>query len=293
MIPVMTFLPCLGGGRSVDPDRVRRPFFALVAATMAGLLFQNAAEATDAPPGVPAPVVAPVVMLPHVAARLARHEPLTIVAFGSSSTEGVGASSPARSYPAMLQVDLLARLGTGRAVTVLNRGIGGEDADDMMLRLAHDVVAAKPDLVIWQTGTNDPLRKLPLDRFVAETRDGIARMRAAGMDVVLMEPQDCRMMRATPGAFAYLDAVRQIGAEMGVPVVHRYDMIRHWLADGTVTEAQLMAPDGLHMADEGYRRLAIEVARELLDEAKTPSVRMPTSPAKPALIKAAATAPGR
>jgi acyl-CoA thioesterase I len=35
-----------------------------------------------------------------------------------------------------------------------------------------------------------------------------------------------------------------------------------------VTEAQLMAPDGLHMADEGYERLAAEVARELVAEAK-------------------------
>ena len=277
----MTFLPCLGGGRSVCWDRPRRPFFAAAAATLAGFLLQNTALAADSSAALAAdsaPVATETAALPHVAARLARREPLTIVAFGSSSTEGVGASSPAHAYPARLQDDLQAVLPAGEAVSVVNRGIGGEDADDMLGRLARDVIAARPDLVIWQTGTNDPLRKLPLDRFEAETRDGIQRMRAAGIDVVLMEPQDCRMMRATPGSLAYRDAVRRIGAAMTVPVVRRYDMIQRWLGDGSVTEAQLMAPDGLHMADAGYERLAAEVARELLDEAK----------ARPAIVKTAA-----
>jgi len=274
----MTFLPRLGGGRSVDPDRARRPFFAAVAAIAAGLLAPSVMLAADLPDAA---------ALPHVAARLDRHEPLSIVAFGSSSTEGVGASTPAHAYPALLQADLTALLPTGEMVRVTNRGIGGEDADDMVRRLGRDVIAVKPDLVIWQTGTNDPLRGLPLDRFVAETRAGIARMRRAGIDVVLMEPQDCRMMRATPGAFAYKDAVRRIGAELDVPVVRRYDMIRGWLADGSVTEAQLMAPDGLHMADEGYARLAAEVARELLVESRP----LPGA-AKAASLKAAALKTG-
>jgi acyl-CoA thioesterase-1 len=268
MIIGMTFLPRLGGGRSVDRGRVRRLFFAAVAATTVGFLPQQPAIAGDKSAAPAGDRSADATALPHVTARLARHEPLTIIAFGSSSTEGVGASSPAHTYPARLQADLAALIPAGETVTVVNRGIGGEDADDMMTRLARDVLSAQPDLVIWQTGTNDPLRKLPLDRFIAETRAGILEMRAAGIDVVLMEPQDCRMMRATPGAFAYRDAVRRIGTELAVPVVRRYDLIHRWLADGTVTEAQLMAPDGLHMADAGYERLAAEVARELLDAAK-------------------------
>jgi lysophospholipase L1-like esterase len=273
----MTFLPCLGGGRSVDRDRARRPFFAAISLIAVGFLFQPGAFAAEASDQA---------LLPHVAGRLSRHEPLTIVAFGSSSTEGVGASSPAHAYPARLQVDLAALVPAGETVTVINRGIGGEDVDDMMMRLGRDVVAASPDLVIWQTGTNDPLRKLPLDRFVALTRAGILQMRAAGIDVVLMEPQDCRMMRATPGAFAYLDAVRQIGAEMRVPVVRRYDLIHRWLADGSVTEAQLMAPDGLHMADAGYERLAAAVARDVLAEARPQSRAARANP--PLMVKTAA-----
>jgi acyl-CoA thioesterase I len=207
------------------------------------------------------------VTLPGVAARLRQHRHLTIVAFGSSSTEGIGASSPAHSYPALLQRDLQQMLGPKNEVTVINRGIGGQDADDMLARLDRDVLAAKPDLVIWQTGTNDPLRDVPLSRFIEETRDVIQRMKATGIEVILMEPQDCRMLRALPVSQAYREAVRSLGEQMNVPVIRRFDLVKSWLAAGEVTEAQLMSPDGLHMADEGYARLAAEVARELVADA--------------------------
>src|SRR5579871_5623313 len=81
---------------------------------------------------------------------------LTIIALGSSSTEGVGASSPAHTYPALLQKQLRAALPKV-AVKVVNRGIGGQDVDDMMRRLPA-IIGERPDLIIWQTGSNDPLR---------------------------------------------------------------------------------------------------------------------------------------
>jgi acyl-CoA thioesterase I len=202
--------------------------------------------------------------LPLVASRLAHGTPLRIVAFGSSSTEGAGASSPAASYPSRLEQVLTARLAT--PVAVLNRGIGGEDADDMARRVP-EILAEKPDLVVWQTGTNDPLRGVPVERFVAETRAGIAAMRAAGVDVMLMEPQLCDRLAATAGADRYRLALRQIGAETGVPVVRRFDLMRTWLERHTVTRAAMMSGDGLHMADAGYALLATEVAGEILASA--------------------------
>ena len=105
----------------------------------------------------------------HVINRLAARQPVRIIAFGSSSTEGIGASSPAATYPSPPEScthrGLAARTNLS---SVLNRGIGGEDADDMARRLPT-VIAEHPDLIIWQTGTNDPLRGVPLDRFEQET----------------------------------------------------------------------------------------------------------------------------
>jgi acyl-CoA thioesterase-1 len=189
---------------------------------------------------------------------------LTIVAFGSSSTQGVGASSSAASYPAQLETMLRAAMPRGAAVDVVNRGIGGEDVDDMMVRLNKDVIAGHPNIVIWQTGSNDAMRAVPLDRFEQKTRAGIAAFRAAGIAVVLMEPQWCPTLEKTGAADGFRDTVRRIGADMGVTVIRRSDMMHEWIHSGRLTMTTMLAPDGLHMRDAGYHLLAEQVAAELL-----------------------------
>lgn len=213
------------------------------------------------------------VALPHVAARLAAHQPLRIVAFGSSSTQGIGASSPATSYPSQLQADLMRDLQAREAIIVLNRGIGGEDADDMTRRLAG-VIAEHPDLIIWQTGSNDPLRGVPLDRFVKETLAGIQQIRAAGIDVMLMEPQFCRRLGEKSNADTYREALQAIGDEMHVPVIRRYEMMQEWLAKHVLAPAQMLSSDGLHMADAGYALLADAVAKDILQRANSQHIAM-------------------
>jgi len=215
--------------------------------------------------------------LKHVALRLGAHLPLRIIAFGSSSTEGVGASSPAATYPSRLLADLKAALPPGQRVSVVNLGIGGEDADDMALRLP-EVIARHPDLIIWQTGSNDPLRNVPVDRFVQETIAGVQEIRAAHIDVMLMEPQLCKALDRKPATIRYRDAMRAIGEGMKVPVVLRYDLMRAWLADGVLTPTQMLSPDGLHMADGGYAKLAEVVATDILHRAAPPVVAMDTTP---------------
>jgi acyl-CoA thioesterase-1 len=215
-------------------------------------------------------------LLTHVALRLAAHQPVRIIAFGSSSTEGVGATSLAASYPARLLVDLIAALPSRQHIVVLNRGIGGEDADDMARRLPT-VIAERPDLIIWQTGSNDPLRSLPLDRFVQETIAGIQQIRVAHIDLMLMEPQLCRELDGQSTSVRYRDALRAIGVGMDVPVIRRYAMMREWLASGVLTPTQMLSPDGLHMADGGYAKLAEAVAADILHRAAPPLVAMDTT----------------
>jgi acyl-CoA thioesterase-1 len=57
--------------------------------------------------------------LKRVAGRISAHQPLTIVAIGSSSTFGAGASSLAMSYPSRLAVELRALLPRS-SITVIN-----------------------------------------------------------------------------------------------------------------------------------------------------------------------------
>ncbi len=204
--------------------------------------------------------------LPNAVAALSGATPhtLKIVAFGSSSTQGIGASQPAAAYPAQLEAMLRSRMPEGGRVEVVNRGIGGEDVDDMMLRLDRDVIASRPNIVIWQTGSNDALRNVPLDRFEQKTRAGIAAIRKAGITIVLMEPQWCPALERTGAANLFRDAVRRVGADTGVTVIRRSDLMHDWIASGLLTMTQMLSPDGLHMHDEGYRMLAGRVAAEVL-----------------------------
>ncbi|WP_232629794.1 SGNH/GDSL hydrolase family protein [Methylobacterium sp. Leaf118] len=213
------------------------------------------AETADPVPGT----------LPRVAQRIATGEPLRVVAFGSSSTEGIGATTRSASYPARLEALLRRALPQlGGEVLVDNRGIGGEAVDEMVARLDRDVIAPEPDLVIWQTGSNDPLRGVPLEHFRRATLAAVARIREAGIDVVLMEPQWCPALDATPGAYRFRDAVRTIGAELGVPVIRRSELMRDWISKSRLTRAELFASDGLHMADGGYALLAEATAAEVV-----------------------------
>ncbi len=76
---------------------------------------------------------------------------LRIVAMGSSSTQGYGASNPAFSYPAQLKIKLEAAM-PGVAIHVFNKGIGGQDADEMTARMKADVKPEHAHIVVWQVG---------------------------------------------------------------------------------------------------------------------------------------------
>ncbi len=188
--------------------------------------------------------------------------PFSIVALGSSSTQGTGASSPAMSYPAQLQRLFDDGYHGHPAVAVINAGIAGEDIDDMAKRLDADVLARHPNLVIWQAGSNDPLRGVPVDRFAAELKSGIEAIRAGGAEVMLMEPQWSPVIEKADSKERFVDAVREVAAQEQVPVVRRFALMRGWIDGGIITPHDLVGPDGLHMTDRGYGLLA----RAVLDQ---------------------------
>jgi lysophospholipase L1-like esterase len=222
---------------------------------------------------VPANLLRSPYPLPHVAARLRLGEPIKVVALGSSSTEGVGASSPATNYPSQFQAELQ-RLWPKNRITVVNKGVSGEQAQEMVGRFERDVIAEKPDLLIWQTGTNSALHQGDIERFVADVDWGLDRAREAGIDVLLMTPQFSPRFEKVRNKTAYLHNLATIGAVNGTPVLRRYEMMRHWLDSGQMTPQEMIDSDGLHLTDRSYRCLGLAAARMV--------VTLATTPAKPA-----------
>ncbi len=220
---------------------------------------------------VPHTLVSDDLPLPATAAAVHAGRPLTIVALGSSSTAGVGASSKAAAYPAVLERELTRRLSS--RVRVFNRGVGGETIDRTAARIDADVVRTHPTLVVWQTGTNDLMRSEGTALFEKILAAGIQRMRRSGIDVVLMDLQYFPRGERRPDLNAYLRAIDQVGDHYGVPVLHRHRIMSYWLASGELSMRQMLSHDLFHMSDEGYRCLGEVVADFIVRGSKGPAAR--------------------
>jgi lysophospholipase L1-like esterase len=190
--------------------------------------------------------------LPHVASKLAAGLPVVIVAFGSSSTEGYGSTAPEFTYPNRLAAQLKRAYPTAD-ITVLNRGKGGEDAPEMMARLQNEVINAKPDLVIWQVGTNAVLRNLDPAETGRMIEDGIGRIQAGGADLVLVDPQYSPAVNAKPESTGkMIQLLNKVAALRKVGVFPRFEVMREWHEGQQMAFDSFVIADGLHMNDWGY-----------------------------------------
>jgi lysophospholipase L1-like esterase len=202
--------------------------------------------------------------LVRTAARIAQGQPLKIVALGSSSTAGYGASSASSSYPSRLEAELRSLLPE-RDIVVVNRGINGEDAEEMVARLQRSVLAAHPDLVIWQVGTNALLGGYPMARERAVVRRGIRRLIDAGIDVVLMDPQYAPVVTEKPTAVRFVELVDKLGRDARVGVFRRFAIMRYWNQAEKLPFRAFVKGDGLHMNDWAYDCTARLLASAILE----------------------------
>jgi lysophospholipase L1-like esterase len=194
----------------------------------------------------------PMGSLPHVAGKLASGQPVEIVAFGSSSTASYGATSPEFAYPNRLAAQLR-RQYPSADITVVVRGKGGEDAPEMMKRLQAEVIDMKPDLVIWQVGTNAVLRNLDPGETAKLVEDGVGRLQAVGADIVLVDPQYSPRVNEHPESASKM--VRLLGkvAELRhIGIFPRFEVMREWHEQQALPIDTFVIADGLHMNNWGY-----------------------------------------
>jgi lysophospholipase L1-like esterase len=218
---------------------------------------ENAAtpQAPAATCSAPADLVRLVNPLKRVAQRIAGGQPLTIVAIGSSSTAGAGASSPAMSYPSRLEVELKA-LWPRVDITVVNRGANGEESRDMLARFDRDVISHHPDLVLWQVGSNSVLRDRPLGEANTSLRDGLKRLHEVGTDVVLINPQYAPKVISKHDVDGMVDLIHVTAKETNVDLFERFAVMRYWRLTEDIPFSAFISPDELHMNDWSYGCIA-------------------------------------
>jgi lysophospholipase L1-like esterase len=207
------------------------------------------------------------VSLPNTARAIRRGTALVIVAIGSSSTQGVGASDQAHAYPALLAEELRRRWPR-LAVTVVNKGVGGETADQMLARFTRDVLPYHPQLVIWQTGSNSVLQSRDVHGYEQTIREGIARLKAAHMDVILMDPQYAPRILGRPIHKAIVDTIGEVSNDLKIAVFRRFAVMRHWVTSGQSRMEDIISYDQLHMNDASYSCIARLLADSLVSAAQ-------------------------
>jgi lysophospholipase L1-like esterase len=204
--------------------------------------------------------------LARMAQRLRRAEPITIVALGSSSTAGAGASSPALSYPSRLEDELRQRFPRVE-IRVLNRGVNGEEAPDMLARLDRGVIDEKPDLVIWQVGTNAVLRDRAIDDQAPLIHQGLMRFKEAGIDVVLIDPQFAPKVLARPAYERMVSLIATAAKQDDVDLFHRFAVMRYWRDGRQLPFESFLSADLLHMNDWSYGCVAKLLAGNIAEAA--------------------------
>ena len=204
----------------------------------------------------------PPLVLPGVKAALAANAEITVVALGSSSTQGARASDIAHSYPAVLQAELSAALPRAH-IAVLNRGVGGQDVAEMLPRLERDALQAQPTLVIWQVGANGAIRRADPMVFREMVETGVMRLRGAGVDVVLMDNQRAPAIMASPEHIRIAQALADIAAKTGAGLFGRGQLMDQWQQGGH-PYTDFVSTDGLHHNDAGYRCVAKALAGAIL-----------------------------
>lgn len=200
---------------------------------LAAVLVTTGAIAADDRCTVPVEMIGDPPSLTRVQAVLAQRRPLTVLVVGGASTLGAAAGGLETAFPARLEAALRARYPDVE-IKVVNAGRPRELTRTMADRLSEQLLEIRPQLVIWETGIMDAVRRTDLTEFDLALHNGIATARARGADVVMVDFQYGRGASALIDFQPYLERFSAAADIDEVPVLQRYNMMRHWSKSGAI-----------------------------------------------------------
>ena len=150
----------------------------------------------------------------------------------------------------------------GVDVIVANRGVSGEVAAVTAERIKSEVTREKPDLLLWQLGTNDALVRVAPDEFENTVRSTIRWLKDNEIDVVLVGLQYSSRFSRDEEYFAIRNVLQRVATTENVAYVRRYDAMR-FIAQNHAN-LQMMSRDNFHLNDLGYQCMAEHIARAVI-----------------------------
>lgn len=190
-----------------------------------------------------------------------QNRPVRVVALGSSSTVGLGASSPRATYPVRLENDLEGTV-EGLKVEMFARGQSGEVAEGAAERIKAEVAAIRPDLVVWQVGTNDAVARIDAETFGALLRETLSWLAHHNIDVVLIDPQYVERLAKDLRYTSIVNEIATIASERRLLLVNRYDAMADLARQHP--GSTYLSNDRFHLNDLGYQCMAEYAARAIV-----------------------------
>ncbi len=169
--------------------------------------------------------------LKRVSAAVNKDRRLTIAVVGTGSSILAGPDGPRSAYPARLEAALSHRLPSV-AVKVVTLVRSRQTAEDMAKGMGKVLIDEKPDLVIWQTGTADAIRRIDPDAFRDALDHGVEDIRKGGADVVLMNMQFSPRTESMIAVGPFVDTMRVVAQQHEIPLFDRLAVMRHWSETG-------------------------------------------------------------
>src|SRR3989344_1138799 len=159
----------------------------------------------------------------------------TIIAFGDSLTEGVGATKGN---------DFVSLLSRGIGQPIVNMGASGDTSTRGLARV-DAVIEQDPKVVLLLLGGNDFLRKVPIAETFKNIDDIVVELQKSGAVVVLLGIKG--------GLFGdhYKDYFEEIAEKRGALYVPN-------VLSGLLGKNEFMS-DAIHPNDAGYKKIADKI----------------------------------
>lgn len=184
--------------------------------------------------------------------KLHRGAPVTLVALGDSLTSGWMVRKGYLEY----FTEMIEQAYPSARLTIINRGIPGDTADNGRVRVYSDVIAHKPDLVFIQFALNDAVMGYSPQQFATNMRSILSAIQAACPAEILLITSVCLMSRReNEVANMFYRAIEDLADSFGLSVAKVHDYMQQKIAEG-LDFRRLVQGDMVHPTSEGYRLMA-------------------------------------
>lgn len=200
--------------------------------------------------------------LPRVA-MMAQEKKIDILVVGTGSSMLGGPEGARSAYPARLEAALAAKLPS--VMISLRTDVRSRRTTADMAKIVLALPPEqRPGLLIWQTGTVDAMRGTDPDEFRYVLEKSVKRLKAAGVDVLLINMQYSPRTESMITAGPYAEAMRWVAQQTDVPLFDRTAVMKYW-SENSVFD--FTSANGARLAERVHDCIGKVLAATILDAA--------------------------